>query len=310
MNLLIWPLQAIARQGRFVLIAGLLIGILVPALANALRPYIPQAAALMLFVSALRIGLRQAVGDVRQMRVSLVAILAYQIGIPLLLTVVFKLAGLQGAIVSALILITSAPTISGGPSLVALTGHDPSPALRVLIGGTALLPLTILPVFALWPEFGSKEAVLFASLRLVFMIGGAAAASFAIRALFLKNPTPSSIAAIDGLAALTMALVVIGLMAGFGQTLLTQPGLIAVMLAVAFGLNFGLQVVVFGLFRLFGIEGNAEVAYAITSGNRNVMLFIAALPPSVTTPILLFVACYQIPMYLTPLLLARLYRRV
>ena len=35
-----------------------------------------------------------------------------------------------------------------------------------------------------------------------------------------------------------------------------------------------------------------------------------ALPVSVTEPMLLFIGCYQIPMYLTPILLARLYRRV
>lgn len=39
------------------------------------------------------------------------------------------------------------------------------------------------------------------------------------------------------------------------------------------------------------------------------MLFIAALPAAQTGPLLIFIACYLIPMYLTPLLLGRLYRR-
>ena len=43
-------LRLLARKGRFVLVAGLLIGIALPDLAQSLQPYIPQAAALMLFI--------------------------------------------------------------------------------------------------------------------------------------------------------------------------------------------------------------------------------------------------------------------
>ena len=48
--------------------------------------------------------------------------------------------------------------------------------------------------------------------------------------------------------------------------------------------------------------------YAIQAGNRNIALFLVALPPEVTDPILIFIGCYQIPMYLTPMVMARLYR--
>jgi hypothetical protein len=39
-----------------------------------------------------------------------------------------------------------------------------------------------------------------------------------------------------------------------------------------------------------------------------VALFLAALPAKETDAALLFIGCYQIPMYLTPLLLGRWYR--
>ncbi|MEO1398544.1 MAG: hypothetical protein AAFU56_06720, partial [Pseudomonadota bacterium] len=48
-------------------------------------------------------------------------------------------------------------------------------------------------------------------------------------------------------------------------------------------------------------------ALSIVAGNRNMALFLAALPAATTDPILLFIGCYQIPMYLTPILLGRLY---
>ncbi|REC53766.1 hypothetical protein DRV84_14675, partial [Rhodosalinus sediminis] len=50
----------------------------------------------------------------------------------------------------------------------------------------------------------------------------------------------------------------------------------------------------------------AARALAIAAGNRNLALFLAAVPPETAAPLMLFVGCYQIPMYLTPLLLPRL----
>ena len=50
------------------------------------------------------------------------------------------------------------------------------------------------------------------------------------------------------------------------------------------------------------------VSFGVLNGNRNIALFLAALPVGVTEPLLLFIACYQIPMYLTPLIGKPLYR--
>ena len=55
-------------------------------------------------------------------------------------------------------------------------------------------------------------------------------------------------------------------------------------------------------------EGQPVVGPAVVAGNRNIALFLLALPSGVTDQILLFVGCWQFPMYLTPLLLRRIYR--
>ena len=72
----------------------------------------------------------------------------------------------------------------------------------------------------------------------------------------------------------------------------------------AFGANYGLQVSTrLGLLAW----GKRAIAtpMAIVAGNRNLALFLVALPAAVTDPILLFIGCYQVPMYLTPILLAK-----
>ena len=47
---------------------------------------------------------------------------------------------------------------------------------------------------------------------------------------------------------------------------------------------------------------------ALAAGNRNIAIFLVALPPEVLAPLMIFIGCWQLPMYLTPMLLPRLYR--
>ena len=44
------------------------------------------------------------------------------------------------------------------------------------------------------------------------------------------------------------------------------------------------------------------------AGNRNIALYLVALPAATTDPLLIFIGCYQIPMYLTPIVMHRFYK--
>jgi hypothetical protein len=170
-----------------------------------------------------------------------------------------------------------------------------------------LLPLTVLPVFWLAPALGEPAEVLSAAGRLLAIIGAAAGAAFLVRGFLLKNPSRNALDVIDGLSAIAMAVVVIGLMSAVGPALRGDPALLGAALAAAFIGNFGLQIAAALLLRRLAPD-RVVAPLAIAAGNRNVALFLTALPASVTDPLLLFIGCYQIPMYLTPLLLGRFYR--
>ena len=59
------------------------------------------------------------------------------------------------------------------------------------------------------------------------------------------------------------------------------------------------------------LRGRADaVPRAIVAGNRNIALFLIALPEETTRGLLIFIGCYQVPMYLTPLLMPGFYRRM
>lgn len=298
-------LEAAGANGRLLLVLGLVVGVGAPGLAATVRPWLPELVGTMLFLASLRIGLRGALGAVADLRQSALIVLVQQLVLPLAFILVIGAFGAAGAALGLGIALTlAAPPISGSPNLTVLTGNDPAPALRVMIVATALLPLTAPVVLLLLPQIESLAAVLTATMRLFTVISIAAIAAFAIRRFAFPHGT-LPLSKIDGLSAFTMSVMVVGLMSAVGPALTSQPRTLALTLAAAFAANFGLQLAVS---RLLPPRFDANrPAWAIGAGNRNIALYLAALPPDTIAPILLFIGCYQIPMYLTPFLLAKEY---
>lgn len=307
MSSFLGALATAAQYGRLILVAGLVAGIALPDLAIALRPWIGELVAALLFLAALRVGPRQAVGALGDLRTSIGLAVLLQTVLPVVAILLFGAVGWAGAIATALVLMMAASPISGSPNLTLLTGNDPAPALRQLVVGTAILPLTVIPVFWLSSGLGSPAQVLAASARLLAIIATAATGAFLLRALFASKPSPKALSAFDGLSAICMAVVVIGLMSAVGPAIRAEPGTFIFVLAVAFAGNFGLQILMVFWVKRWGAP-HLVAPLGIVAGNRNVALFLAALPAAATDPLLLFIGCYQIPMYLTPILLGRLYR--
>lgn len=301
-------LEGAARHGQWLLIAGLLLGIFAPGLAGMVTPWIGAMIAALLFLAALRIGPRRVLGVAGDFGRTLAGVLVFQLLLPLALAILFLALGWTGTLPTALIVMAAAAPISGSPNLVIMTGNDPAPALRLLTMGTALLPLTVIPVFWLTPALGGASEILASAGRLLLVIFISVLAAFGVRGFFLGEPGPRALNLIDGLSAIIMGAVVIGLMSAVGTAIYEEPVRLAVNLCAAFAASFVLQiVVVLALRRAEG--GTLAVPFAVAAGNRNIALFLTALPAAVTDPLLLFIGCYQIPMYLTPLLLGRFYRR-
>jgi hypothetical protein len=296
-----------AKHGRLLLVLGLVAGIALPDIAHALKPWIGEMVAALLFLAALRVGPRQALGAARDIGFSVGIVVVFQVLFPVAVILFMLGIGWTGILPTALVLMAAASPISGSPNLTIMTGHDPAPALRLLIVGTALLPLTVLPAFWLAPALGNTSEVFTAAGRLLLIIFAASGLAFILRWRFLYALSANGLLAIDGASAIAMAVVVIGLMSAVGPAIVFDPWGLAINLATAFGANFGLQVVVAVILRRSG-RRRLAAPLAIVAGNRNIALFLTALPAAVTDPLLLFIGCYQIPMYLTPLLLGRFYR--
>lgn len=308
MSLFAGTFDRLARHARWVLIAGLLAGIFVPGLAGFTKPWLGHLVFVLLFLAALRVrpdstGLDRADG-----RKIAGFILIFQIAIPSIFAAMLLGLNFTPYLAVAVLLALSSAPISASPSLTLISGHDPAPSLRLLIATTALLPATILLPFWILPVFGNPVEVAWVAAKLFAIIFSASGLAMLVRRWAGPGFFQNQAQAIDGLTAVTMACIVTGLMSGFLDAAVNAPQRILLTLAIAFGLNLGMQVLCWVMMgRLKIMKG--RVAYSIAAGNRNLAIFLAALPAALTDPMLLFIACYQLPMYLTPTLLGPLYRR-
>lgn len=295
-----------ARYARWVLVLGLMGGLLFQDVAYLARPYIPAFIAALLFVASFRIGPKKAIGAASSLREHLVITLQMQVVFPLAIVVIVLISGYHNVYLTAIVLVASAAPISGSPNLVIMLGHTPAPALRQLVVGTALLPATVIPIFMLLPVFGNAIEIGVAAGKLLLVIGGAASLGFLARHCLFSELSESNTEAVDGFSAILMALVVVGLMSALGDAWRQRPTDLLLMMLFVFILNFGFQFLGSRVWhRLAGPE--YAVPLSVISGNRNVALYLTALPAAVVDDLLLFIGCYQFPMYLTPLLLRRFY---
>ncbi len=304
----LWSLGLVARHGRFVLVAGLVAGLTLPEVARVLRPWLSELVLLMLFLTAFRVGLPKAVEGLNQLRATLGMVLVYQLALPLLCIALFAVFGLaQSPVAIALTLMLSAPSVTGSPNMSVMLGHAPEPAFRLLILGTVMLPLTIIPIFWLSPTLGSLSEAVFAALRLGLSISVVIGAAFALRAVVRPHMKEAEIQAFDGLTSLALVVIVVGLMSAVAPALWAAPWRLAGWMLVVFVANLGLQVVAYLGLRRFG-AGDSAAPMALVAGNRNVALFLVASSATQSDAFLMFLGCYQFPMYLTPVVMRRLYR--
>lgn len=296
-----------SAHARLCLIAGLAAGLLLPALSRAMVPWLPQMVALLLMLTALRIGHRAAMGAVSDLRWGLAAVVTLQMVIPLVILLALRAVGIgETPAALAAVLAASAPALTGSVNLALLLRLDGGRMMQIMVLGTALFPLTVLPMLALSPQLGPASVVVAAALRLLGVIVVSTGLGFLLRHLFWPRPTEAQVKALDGASVLAFSIIVVGLMAALNPALRSDPVAVVRWGLLAFTLSYVLQLITLLVLRRSALRGVAG-PLAIGAGNRNIALFLVALPPEVLAPLMIFIGCWQLPMYLTPLLLPRLY---
>ncbi len=299
-----------SSHARLCLIVGLAAGLLLPDLARTMVPWLPQMVAALLTITALRIGHRASMGAARDLRWGLVAVALLQMALPISLLILLSLFNLQDTPAAlAIVLASAAPAITGSVNLALIMRLDGGRMMQILVLGTAAFPLTILPVLAMLPQLGPATEVAFAAVKMLFVILFSTATGFVLRAWLFPKPSEEQIKALDGASVLAFSIIVVGLMAALNPALRSDPWAVAGWAVLAFAISYILQILtllILSRTRLHPVAG----PLAIGAGNRNIALFLVALPADILAPLMVFIGCWQLPMYLTPILLPKLYAKV
>jgi predicted Na+-dependent transporter len=293
----------IGRRAPSVLALGIAVAFVLPDASRLLRPALPVLVATVLALAMARVDLGAELREaLRPRRLALLALLSVVL-MPVtggLYLLVARAGGLDPDLTAALVYLAAAPPISSAANLCFILGLNARRALEVTVAATLLTPLLGPLTVELLQSGGPSLAAPRLALNLGLMIAGGVALAVAIRRLVGPERVDRNAHVLDGLGLLALVALVIPLFLDVPALIAAEPARAALVLAVALAVNLGLDFLLRAALGRVLPPGDAG-AYALVFANRTVALYAAALPHD--PRFALFVALYQVPILITPLVL-------
>lgn len=291
-----------------VLFLGVFLGLAVPPLAALARPLLGPTVLALLLAMLLRIDW-SAMGEyMRRPVLATLLTLWLLIGAPVLTWLILQPSDLPANLTTSLVLMAAAPPILTSAAIAALLKLDGALAIVAGLVSTLLVPLTLPPLALglLAVELDVSAAVFM--VRLAAIVGAAFLLAALIRRLTPTGWLSAHASQIDGLVVVGMLIFAIAVMDGVTATLIERPAFVGLLVLAAFLANLGLQLLAIAVFAWLGRRGAFTVG--LMTGNRNMGLLLAALPPESPFEVLLYFAVAQLPIFMLPALTAPIYRRL
>ena len=193
-------LTLVGRHGTLVAAASIFVGLAVPGLAAAFKPYLGEAIIAMLTLAFLRVDPAELRHHFTRPGLIAAATVWAMLVVPAVLGIVFLAFGLDQrmpGLYFMLVLQMSAPGLMSSPALAALLGLDVALTLASLIVSTAITPLTASLFTHIY--LGTALASPFGfGLKLFLIIAGCAVAGAVIRRVTGQNFIEAQRERIDG----------------------------------------------------------------------------------------------------------------
>jgi predicted Na+-dependent transporter len=302
------PLEFGLRHGSLLLAGSIVAGLALPGAAALARPAISFVVVTLMSLVLLRTDFRVVFALLR--RPGLLAALAsgLLVASPLLMFAATWAAGIEGSDQAGLVVLATGCAATSAPAFARLVGLDPQLSIVASVGSTLLLPATA-PPLAL-SLIGVDLALSLPALagRLALVVGLPLLLSLGIRQLAPAQALARWGTAIDGAAVWCVVLYGLAVMDGVTATALAAPEPFLRSLALAFAGSYGLNLAATLAFLPFG--RGAALTTGLLSGNRNMSLYLAVLPPETDRGVTLFLALCQFPLLLSPFLLRPVYVRL
>ncbi len=296
------------RRAAPLLAVALLVGLALPDLAAALRPFLTPAVIGLLASALLRIDWRQVRAYVRRPLLAALMLAWLLVITPVVVWLVMRAVPLPATLVTALMLWSSSPVITAVPAFALLFGLDAAFALIAMLATSLLQPVIQPPLVSalLGIELEIGTAALMG--RLALIVGAAVALAGAIGWSLGARRVRHAASPIGGIAVTMLIVFAIGVMDGVTAALSQDPARVLLFIAAAFVVSLALQGA--GALAFWRTGRRVALAVALASGNRNMAILIAALGEAAHPDFGLFFACVQFPIYLMPALLGPVYRKL
>jgi BASS family bile acid:Na+ symporter len=301
--------KALAWLGRHAteaLVAGVLVGLMLPDLAAALKAWLSP----LVFVFTAASFLKVDAGAVaraawRQPLLPSLLLLWSLVAVPVATAAAIYLFQVPMGLAQALIVWAASPSMTAAIVFAALLGLDVALAIAIASISIILVPLTG-PPLAMWLaglSIGVNALTL--TVRIAAFVGAALAAAWALRGLAGRSVIEKRAGEINGAIIILLVLFGISLMAGVGHQIVTNLRHVMASVIAAFIANVGVQIATGLLFVWAGSRRSATAA--LLSGNRNMSILCANLDTTSTPDILLFFATSHLPIYVLPWILRKIY---
>jgi BASS family bile acid:Na+ symporter len=285
------------QNGALVVIAGVVLGLCVPAFADLARPYLSVAIFIFTFGSFLKFDTKAIGGEVTHLQRDALMVLWATFGIPLIMFLIIFLTHPGAELTQGLLFWALVPSSPACVAFAAILKLNIPIALLATVIGTVASPFYIPALAAVLGGYHLDIDPLATCAELVFLVGGAFLASV-IAKRFAGTFIRANPEAMTGIAVFAMFLAGMGSMRGMQSHLFAQPQTSLAFMAVAYALLFGAELVGTLLFWRYG--RTAALTAGLISGTRTITLAWVVLGDRVLPLADLFLATSMVAKYTAP----------
>lgn len=300
--------QYLGRRAPLVMALGVFIGLALPELASVAKPLLAPIVVMMLTLAMTRTDASSLGQTSRKFGTHVLALVWLLLLTPFLAYFVLDALEVPPELATPLLIWSGSPPLVTVPVIALIIGLNAAAALFLMVVSTFLFPF-ILPGLLFWligleVEIGAGAL----TLRLALMIAGCAIVATILRRKLGQAYLKEKSALLDGIAVVLMLVFAVSVMDGVRDWLETDPETVLIYTAAAFAGSLVLQLL--GGIAFFWTDRQNQLSVALSSGNRNMALFMAVAGPALGPEAFLFFAVAQFPIYILPVLLKPIYQNI
>jgi predicted Na+-dependent transporter len=291
---------------------GVFLGLIFPVLADVFRPMLAPAVWGLLFLAMLRIDLTDLKERLRR-PVFVIGLLVWMLVVmPVLMAITLSFVDIRPGLEAAMVLAAGSSSLFSTPALGLMFGLDTTLLLIILVASTLIIPITVplVGLLLLGFDMGADPLVLMA--RMGGLVMSAVVCVIIVRWLLGQKRLERNKTPIEGLSVILLIIFAFAIMEGVTARIIEDPLDIAYVAGLSFATYIGMMVVGAAFFYWIvpGVGKRGALSAGFVLGTRNLAIILAVLPASLDGDIPLFFAIGQFPIYIMPMLLKPVFRRL